>query len=158
MLKIKIDIEDISKSLDLSSKLLMKEMTNSMEDIVDEGKKIMKQEAPEGTGDLRKSIETKVKNDKKGVVGTIDPTAKYADAVEEGRSKGGVANIASIKRWLAAKGLPMSYAGGIAVKASKGKSTSNKPNPYAQRTFDKLQDIVEDELNKAIDKALRPLK
>lgn len=158
MFTITIDIEDVVRNLDLSKKRLMSNTSKAMDRIVKEGQKIMIQEAPEGTGKLKKSIKTKVERSSKKVVGTIDPTAKYAIFIEKGRGAGGMPPISSIRKWVMAKGLPDGATFLIAKKIAKGQSGSNRPNPFIERTFNEVKDIVEDELKKAISQTVGAFK
>ena len=152
MLRVTMDIEKVSQALNLSADKLTSNVANAIEDIVDDGTSIMKKEAPDGTGELRKSIEGKVEINKDTILGTIIPMASHAEYVEHGRPSGGAANVTSIKKWLLAKGISVKYAGAISKNIGAGNSKSNKPNPFVQRTFDKLK--IVDKLEKAIKKTL----
>ena len=150
LFEISIDIDKVIESLDLSKKRLMKNVTKSMDNIVKEGKTVMVREAPEGTGKLKKGIKTKVEKSSKEIIGTIDPVQEYAIYIEKGRGAGGRPPISQIQKWVRAKGLPEGAAFLIAKKIGKGQSGSNRPNPFIERTYNELESIIEDEINKAI--------
>lgn len=148
MFKITFEIEKFVNSIDTSKKRFNKQLPKAMDRIVKEGKKIMVREAPEGTGKLKKGIKTKVERKSKTVTGTIDTGQKYAIFVEKGRRAGGRPPISSIQKWVRAKGLPENIAFLIAKKIGEGRSGSNQPNPFVERTVGELENIIEDELGK----------
>ncbi len=148
---IKIEgLDQLIKNFEQSPKMVTKELTDAIKTSIHIIRPMMMKEAPHDKGGLRKNIFAKIK----GLIGTVGPDVNatpYAWYVHEGTGIYAGRGRIFAKR---AKALKMNIGGKIVfAKSIKGQ----RPNPFVERTVDKMTPIVQKIFDKAGDKIVNNL-